>query len=181
MNTIDSLIQSIYFAAEQHGDQKLPGRQGSYIGHLFAVFAEVTSAHQAQPDFDLQKAQIMAVLHDVIEDTSISFAELRTLYGESIAQGVEALSKDPEVEKNAQIKESLERIKQQPREVWIVKMADRISNLREPPGFWSNEKISDYHQKAIEIGQSLQGCHSHLEHRLQEKISSYEQYFDQEK
>lgn len=180
MNSIDLLIDTIYYVTEKHGNQKLPGRQGSYMGHLFAVFTEVSSAHLAQPDFDLTLAQMLAALHDIIEDTPTSYDQLLSAYGRTIADGVQALSKDPTVDKTLQITDSLDRIRQQPREVWIVKLADRISNLRQPPSFWSDEKIIDYHQKAIEIGDALEGCHIYLENRLKEKIKAYEKYLHKE-
>lgn len=44
--------------------------------------------------------------------------------------------------KKLQMQDSLRRIKSQPREVWMVKMADRITNLQPPPGHWSEEKDS---------------------------------------
>jgi (p)ppGpp synthase/HD superfamily hydrolase len=47
---------------------------------------------------------------------------------------VAALTKNPAVgDKPAQMRDSLERICQCSPEVWMVKLADRINNLREPP------------------------------------------------
>ena len=48
----------------------------------------------------------------------------------------------------AQMADSLARIKQQPKEVWLVKLADRSANLGKPPHYWSAEKILAYRQEA---------------------------------
>ncbi|MEZ4637991.1 MAG: hypothetical protein R2856_24030 [Caldilineaceae bacterium] len=62
------------FAAEAHGVQTVPGTALPYVVHVGAVAMEVTAAltHGSQvndPDLAVQ----CALLHDVIEDTSITF------------------------------------------------------------------------------------------------------------
>jgi len=69
--------------------------------------------------------------------------------------------------------DSLCRIKNQPKEVWMVKMADRISNLLPPPPDWSDDKISAYKVEAIEIYNALKDCSDYLAKRLKQKIESY--------
>jgi len=44
--------------------------------------------------------------------------------------------------------DSLRRIQTQPPEVWVVKMADRITNLQPPPVSWSRDKIAAYRAQA---------------------------------
>ena len=72
-----------------------------------------------------------------------------------------------------QMVDSLERIKKQPREIWMVKMADRITNLQPPPKLWKSEKISRYREEALQIHQSLKSGSDYLASRLQEKIKRY--------
>ena len=82
-----------------------------------------------------------ALLHDVIEDANITYDELYTKFGEKIANGVEALTKDKTLaSKQEQMKDSIERLLAQPYEVQMVKLADRITNLGIPPKHWDNEK-----------------------------------------
>ena len=52
---------------------------------------------------------------------------------EKVAKGVKALTKNEEIEYNKQIEDVVQRIKQEPKEVAIVKMADRLFNLRDSP------------------------------------------------
>ena len=91
-------IQSIYqktiaFAAEHHGQQKMPGCL-PYIVHLSNVAMEVFMAHKQKPDFNLEIAIQLALLHDVLEDTALSFKVVEDDFSNVVAMGVLALTKD---------------------------------------------------------------------------------------
>jgi (p)ppGpp synthase/HD superfamily hydrolase len=163
------------FAARAHGGQRVPGTELPYVVHVGAVAMEVTAAlaqgsRVDNPDLVVQ----CALLHDVIEDTSIGYAEVADQFGLAVAQGVQALSKDQRLSTKAeQMTDSLRRIQQQPREVWMVKLADRIVNLQPPPPHWSEQKIERYRQEAIHIWEVLSPADSYLAQRLRAKIELY--------
>ena len=69
--------------------------------------------------------------------------------------------------------DSLSRIKQQPKEVWAVKMADRICNLYAPPYYWTNEKKTKYQKEAQLIHRELKKGNQYLSERLEQKIKDY--------
>lgn len=144
-----------------------------YINHIGSVVFEVFYALQHAPSFDGELAITCALLHDTLEDTPFTVAELTNLYGERIAAGVLALTKNTELPKAAQMADSLYRIRQQPKEVWGVKMADRICNLYKPPHYWSNEKKLAYMDEAREIHAQLQEANAYLADRLLDKIAAY--------
>jgi (p)ppGpp synthase/HD superfamily hydrolase len=73
--------------------------------------------------------------------------------------------------------DSLHRIRQQPYEIWLVKLADRITNLTEPPHYWSREKKEKYLQEARQIHKALHEASPYLSQRLLEKIAAYPSYF----
>ncbi len=173
----DSNIQTIYqktidFAAEKHGKQKMPNGL-PYIVHLSNVAMEVFMAHKQKPDFNLEIAIQLALLHDVLEDTALSFKALEDDFGNVIAMGVLALTKDSTLDKKDQMDDSLNRILDLGREVAIVKLCDRITNLQRPPKKWDNAKIKKYHLQALKIAERLQGKNEYLDKRIQEKILSY--------
>jgi (p)ppGpp synthase/HD superfamily hydrolase len=101
---------------------------------------------------------------------------VETTFGSSVAQGVLALTKNESLPKEQRMRDSLERIKQQPHEVWLVKLADRIANLAPPPHYWNKDKIKRYREEAIEIHQMLHGASVCLSQRLGSKIDEYEMY-----
>jgi (p)ppGpp synthase/HD superfamily hydrolase len=90
-----------------------------------------------------------------------------------------ALSKNKSLEtKREQILDSLMRIKQQPKEIWVVKMADRVANLGKPPHYWSNKKIEAYRNKAQIILEHLAKADEVMVKRLRGKIEDYREYLD---
>ena len=177
----DTNIQAIYqktidFAAEKHGKQKMPNGL-PYIVHLSNVAMEVFMAHKQKPDFELTLAVQLALLHDVLEDTALSFKALEDDFGNAAAMGVLALTKDSTLDKKDQMDDSLNRILNLGREVAIVKLCDRISNLQKPPVKWNNDKIKKYYLQAVTIAQALEGKNSYLDKRIQEKIEHYKLNF----
>lgn len=69
--------------------------------------------------------------------------------------------------------DSLRRIQAEPREVWMVKLADRISNLQPPPAHWTPAKIAAYRVEALAIADTLGAASPHLHARLRAKIADY--------
>jgi (p)ppGpp synthase/HD superfamily hydrolase len=85
-----------------------------------------------------------------------------------------ALTKDESLpDKTSMMLDSLERIKAQPKEVWMVKMADRISNLYSPPFYWNDRKIMKYAEEAELILNALAPANELLAARLRAKIDAY--------
>jgi (p)ppGpp synthase/HD superfamily hydrolase len=71
------------------------------------------------------------------------------------------------------MRDSLARIAQQPREIAIVKLADRITNLQPPPEPWTCDKRVAYREQAREILAALGAACVPLARRLAEKIEAY--------
>lgn len=181
------MTQEIYqkamkFAGEKHHDQLFPGSTANYLLHLASVSMEILLAYQNEPDFELDYALQMAILHDVIEDTDTTFEEVKEHFGKKVAEGVNALTKDNQLSTKAdQMADSLMRINHQPKEVGIVKLADRITNLQQPPNYWSTEKKITYRTEAQSIVEALSGKNEYLEQRLLSKISSYQSWISKAK
>lgn len=165
--------KTIDFAAKAHKNQKVPGKEYSYVVHLVNVAMEVIYAAQNNKDLNEGLMIQCALLHDTIEDAGISYEELVKQFGEAAAQGVQALSKNSDLNKKEAMKDSLNRIKNQPKEVWIVKMADRITNLQTPPIHWNEEKIRKYKEEALLIYKELKEADSYIANRLKWKIENY--------
>ena len=170
----DIYFKAYWFAAEAHNGQHLPDTTLPYIVHPGMVCMEVMAALQAEVGHDAELAVPCALLHDVLEDTTVMYKALEAEFGEQVAQGVLALSKDKNLPKTEQMDDSLRRILLQPWEVWMVKLADRINNLRTPPSYWTADKKAQYRQEAVKILETLQPASPFLAARLQDKIAGYE-------
>jgi (p)ppGpp synthase/HD superfamily hydrolase len=180
--TQEKYLKAWMFAAQKHKGQtyggSLPNQHIEYINHAASVAMEILWAAQHSnfpfyADFALQ----CALLHDTIEDTDTSFEELKNTFSEEVAEGVLALTKNKTLSnKREQMADSIERILIQPREIAMVKMADRITNLYEPPYYWSKEKISEYRDEAQFIYDNLSLTDKSLSQRLKQKIKEYKRF-----
>lgn len=179
MKTTQDIYQkALKFAGEAHKNQLVPGTEANYLLHISNVAMEVIFAHKHKANFNLDFAVQIAILHDVIEDTEISFTEVADEFSIKIAQAVQALSKDKKLEKNLQLADSLKRIMNQPKEVAIVKLADRITNLQKPPAHWTIEKKKEYLKQANNIHKQFASSNKYLANRLQQKIEDYKLNFN---
>ena len=169
--------QAIKFAGEKHKNQLVPGTESNYLLHLSNVCMEVLMAYQHEGTFSLELAVPLALLHDTLEDTDTTYKEIVDQFGEKVAQGIRALSKNTQLpSKQEQMQDSLKRIHQTYKEVALVKMADRITNLQQPPAYWTQSKIKAYWEEAMLIHQQLSGSHHYLAKRFAKTIKEYEKY-----
>ncbi|OFX27400.1 MAG: guanosine polyphosphate pyrophosphohydrolase [Bacteroidetes bacterium GWA2_31_9] len=176
------MIQDLYqkairFAGEAHKNQKLPNSEISYIVHLANVTNEVIYALQTDTSLNAEFAVQVALLHDCIEDTIVTFEDIENEFSKEVAKAVFALTKNETLEKEIQLEDSVDRILNEPKEIWIVKMADRITNLQKPPDNWTNEKKKNYQNEAQMIYDKLHTANEYIAERFLRKINDYSKYF----
>lgn len=181
MWSIDELQKAWKLASKLHNGQKYSGsKEGEkfeYLNHIGSVTFEILKAINESKEMNADLAIKCAILHDSIEDTEQSYEDVKKLFGEEVADGVMALTKNETLpEKEKRMLDSLSRIKNQPKEVWAVKMADRICNLSPPPYDWPTEKRIKYKKEAQLILQELKDGNQYLAERLEKKIKEYSNY-----
>jgi (p)ppGpp synthase/HD superfamily hydrolase len=173
----DKYVAALKYAAAAHLGQKVPGSELPYVVHVVMVAMEVIRVLQVEDGIDGDLAVQCALLHDVIEDAGKTYEDLEKAFGKKVAEGVLALTKSRKIEsKPERMVDSLARIKAQPREIGMVKLADRIVNLQPPPTDWSTEKRSRYREEAIQIYANLKSSSVVLAGRLAAKIAEYKAY-----
>ncbi|MCP4971871.1 MAG: bifunctional (p)ppGpp synthetase/guanosine-3',5'-bis(diphosphate) 3'-pyrophosphohydrolase [Arcobacter sp.] len=174
----EKYLKALNFAANAHGEQKTP-KGLPYITHLASVSMEVIHACE-ESKMELEKADkaiTCSLLHDIIEDTSFSYDDIFNEFSLEIAEGVEALTKDKNLEsKQAQMQNSIEKLLEQPYEIQMIKLADRITNLTKPPENWDGQKIFNYLNEAKFILSCLKNSNAYLSKRLEDKINEYRVY-----
>lgn len=168
---IDAYGKALQFAARAHGEQKTP-KGLPYVVHVTTVAAEALAAAAVEGQ-DAALVAACALLHDVVEDTATTVTEIEAAFGPIVAAGVSALTKDSKLPKDRKMADSLERILRQPREVAVVKLADRIANMAPPPAHWTPEKIESYRAEARQILAALGGASPQLAQRLKARIEAY--------
>lgn len=161
------------FAAQKHQGQLYPGTDLPYLVHIGAVLLELVPALDETPELDNELAICCALLHDTLEDTDTSPKELEELFGAEVAAGVRALTKQASLAKEEAMRDSLSRIQAQGREVWLVKLSDRIANLGTPPPHWNREKCLAYAAEGEMILSALGAASARLTARLVSRISAW--------
>ncbi len=175
----DLYRKALYFASKAHNEQKMPASELPYFLHISEVMTETLIAFQETKNETLNQdlVVLVAILHDTVEDTLVTLEEIEKEFGKDVKNGVWAMTKDESLPKEEQMKDSLEKLLREPKEVQFVKLADRIVNLKEPPHYWNTEKRKNYHNEAKFILEKLGKANPYLAKRLEEKIKAYEQYF----
>ena len=168
----DLYARALAFAAHAHGEQRTPTGL-PYVVHVCLVAMEVLAALRDEPGRDEDLAVACALLHDVMEDTPRTRADVEVEFGARVAAGVAALTKDPSLDKPAAMRDSLERILCEPPEIALVKLADRTANMAPPPPQWTAAKIAAYRAEAELILASLGAASPTLAARLRERIDRY--------
>lgn len=169
------------FATMAHHGQTFGGYEEGmridYINHIGSVLTEVLWTIDHSNVRNPLLAIHCAILHDVVEDTEYTYEDILERFGKEVAEGVQALTKNTGLPtKEDQMKDSLFRIKQQPYEVWIVKMADRITNIYYPPYYWQNDKILSYLKESELIYNELREANPLLAERLRNKTEEYKKF-----
>ena len=173
----DKYLEAWNFASVIHNGQKIPSSDIPYINHLGLVAMEAMATIANQNISNPNLFVLCALLHDSIEDTSTTYEDIKRIFGCDVSDGVLSLTKNTDIpSKTEQMKDSISRIKMQPKAVWMVKLCDRITNLQPPPKHWDKEKIANYKHEANFILSELGEANQFLAERLRMKIHEYNQY-----
>jgi GTP diphosphokinase / guanosine-3',5'-bis(diphosphate) 3'-diphosphatase len=142
---IGLVIRAVEFAAQKHRMQRRKDNDASpYINHPIALM------HVLCLDGGINDPVVLAAaaLHDTIEDTETTEEELRTTFGEEIAQIVVEMTDDKSLPKQERKRLQIEHAHRMSTEGALVKLADKICNLRDvaanPPLGWSLERQIEY-------------------------------------
>lgn len=165
---------------EKHAGQTyvIGGKSLPYCYHCFEV--RKILLENCDPNIaNKAELELIALLHDTIEDTDYTYEEIKKTFGDYVAKGVLALTKNKTLPHKMQIPDSVKRIKLLPKEVGAVKLADRICNLHEMPKQWSIEKCKSYIKDARYIEISLKNSDKSLAKLLRQTIAKCEEKLKQ--
>jgi len=117
----DNFEYALQYAINAHKGQLDKGWT-PYIQHLLGVWSRVRF-------YDLT-TQIVALLHDTIEDTKITYQDLAVEFGTTVADTVQLLTHGPEIKYNAYILNLIESRNQTAISVKIADLDDNCSDIR---------------------------------------------------
>ena len=110
------------FAVDAHGEQKYGDKP--YVVHLDAVVSHLKAYGE--------NAQIVGYLHDVVEDTEISYEKVKEVFGEFIADCVGIVTDEAGQNRKERKKKTYEKMAKVIGDLelaLIVKAADRLANI----------------------------------------------------
>ena len=138
---IAALLRALDFAAERHSAQRRKGPNGApYVNHLI----EVATLLVTEGGVDDVEVLVAAVLHDVIEDTETTLAEVQMRFGEKVSLLVASLTDDKRLPRAERKRLTLERLQHASPATKVVKLADLCSNIRAFPVDWSLQRSLEY-------------------------------------
>jgi GTP diphosphokinase / guanosine-3',5'-bis(diphosphate) 3'-diphosphatase len=110
---------------------------------------------------------LAALLHDTVEDTDTSFEELEQHFGKAGADIVREVTDGKSLAKEKRKRLQVEHAAHLSREAKLVKLADKICNLRDisisPPADWPLERKREYFDWAKRVVDQMRGADPALE------------------
>lgn len=172
--TLSVFVKAVAFAADKHRNQRRKDADASpYINHPIAL-ANVLANEGGVTDVAVLCA---AVLHDTIEDTETTSEELTAIFGSQITAIVLDVTDDKSLDKHVRKQHQIEHAPHISREAKLVKLADKICNLRDilasPPADWSSERKQGYFDWAAKVVAGVRGVHPELEAAFDRLLSRH--------
>jgi GTP diphosphokinase / guanosine-3',5'-bis(diphosphate) 3'-diphosphatase len=173
---IVSLARAMDFAAHKHATQRRKGiKAESYVIHLTEV-AHLLAEATGGSDPVLVMA---ALLHDTIEDTDTTRAELVETFGKEVESLVSDVTDDKNLPREERKRLQVETASHKPARVRMLKIADKIANLRSiaesPPVGWSGRRKREYVAWAREVVAACGPTNEMLEMQFEQAARILEQ------
>ena len=164
MEPTGTLLRALEFAAARHRDQRRKDALASpYINHPIAVAAALWHEGEVRDPVALTAA----ILHDTIEDTATTAAELAARFGAEVAAVVVEVTDDKTLPKLQRKALQIEHAPHLSRPAKLVKLADKTANLRDiiatPPATWDLQRRQHYFDWAATVIAQVRGTHAGLE------------------
>jgi GTP diphosphokinase / guanosine-3',5'-bis(diphosphate) 3'-diphosphatase len=158
------ILDAAAFAADKHRNQRRKDKGASpYINHPIGLAALLAN------DGGVSDARVLAaaLLHDTIEDTETTAAELEERFGSAIKDIVLEVTDDKSLPKAERKQLQVAHAPHISREAKLVKLADKICNLRDilasPPADWPASRKQQYFEWAHDVVAGLRGTNAALE------------------
>ena len=139
MNDFSRFWNALTFVFSRHDAQTRKSANIPYAIHPVRVILILRSVGFSE--FEHENLMIAALCHDLIEDTDTTFEEISDQFGVQVALIVDELSRPDNTNKN----DWINTFETKSKEAKIIKMADRIDNLKDmPSSTWTREKQIKY-------------------------------------
>ena len=163
------LDKAIKFATKAHGKQKRKYTGEPYITHPIAVMEIVRTVPHTE------EMLVAAVLHDTVEDTPVTLADIKAEFGTKVMKLVEGVTDVSKPEDgNRKTRKAMDRAHtaKQSAEVQTIKLADLIHNT-ESIGRFDPKFYKVYREEKIRILDILKLGDRSLMHIAQQQVGGF--------
>lgn len=172
--TLRRVTEAYDFAARAHLGQTRKGKAAEpYVNHLADVAARVARSPRADAD-----TVIAAILHDVVEDTERTLAEVEARFGARVAGYVGEVTDDKSLDKEERKRLQVATAAVKSDGAKRIKLADKASNLaalaESPPHWWDASRRREYLSWARAVVAGLRGTDPALEAAFDEAAAAAE-------
>ena len=172
------ILRAAHFAADKHRDQRRKNRESSpYINHPIEVAETLARVGEVS---DLAALQA-ALLHDTIEDTETTAAELEQAFGPEVRDLVLEVTDDKSLRKPERKRAQIDHAPDLSDRAKMIKLADKICNvgdmLHAPPADWSLQRKLEYLSWSEAVVAGCRGANAALEARFDEVLSKARRAF----
>ncbi len=165
MREFENLWKGLSFAFLKYGSLKRKSIDIPYVIHPIRVALILRATGFSE--FKDKSLFLAALFHDLLEDTDLTFEELKSKFGEEVALIVKELSKPDNMSKE----DWLRAFSTASKKAKIIKMADRIDNLMDMKSIgWMIEKERQYAEHGLIILDTCGKENSKLAHKLEKLI-----------
>jgi len=171
-NPLPLVIEALAFAAERHAGHTRKGDDaGPYINHPIDVAARLVEAGIDDPSI-----LAAALLHDVVEDTGTTLAEIEDRFGSRVRDLVDALSDDKRLPRRERMRLQEVHAPELDPAAKAIKIADKTSNARDvgfdPPRGWSVDRRREYLDWGERVVAACRGVNEALEASYDEVLAA---------
>ncbi len=157
-------LKALVFAAHKHRDHRRKDPNHSpYVNHLIEVADLLWRVGEVRDPALLTAA----VLHDAIEDTHTSPAEIKEYFGKEVLDLVLEVTDDKSLPQPVRKRLQVEHAAHISPRAQQLKIADKISNVRDiintPPADWPEQRQAEYLAWAREVVDKVRGANPALE------------------
>jgi len=173
---LERMLSAVEFAAEKHQHQtrKNP-EQTPYIIHPLGV-AHIALELGGITD---SNALIAALLHDTLEDTDATPAEIGEKFGTQVLALVQDLTNTPGLEGDDAKEDQIKHAPFMHKYAKVVKLADRYYNICDLKDvIWGKSRKTNYVLWGAKLAQVLRGTNSALEQAIDKEVTThFQSYF----
>lgn len=168
---VGMILKAMRFSAEKHSEQRRKDSKSSpYINHPIQVAETLWKVGGVRDNTLL----IAAILHDTIEDTDATPAEIEREFGKDVLELVLEVTDDKSLPKEVRKQLQIENTAKKSPRAKLLKLADKLCNIQDlvhsPPSNWSLKRRQEYLSWSEKVVQGVRGTNRELEARYDEVL-----------